>query len=30
MGPELLIRYHRHQFWPGGLSLLNLCGIDAS
>jgi hypothetical protein len=29
-GPALLIRYHRHQFWPGGLSLLNQCGIDAS
>jgi hypothetical protein len=30
MGPALLIRYHRHQFWPGGLSLLNRSGIDAS
>jgi hypothetical protein len=30
MGPALLIRYHRHQFWPGGLSLLNRSSIDAS
>jgi hypothetical protein len=30
MGPALLIRHPRHQFWPGGLSLLNQCGMDAS
>ncbi len=29
-GPALLIRHPMHQFWPGGLSLLNQCGMDAS
>ena len=30
MGPALLIRHPRHQFWPDGLSLLHQKGIDAS
>jgi hypothetical protein len=30
MGPALLIRHPMNQFWPGGLSLLNQCGMDAS
>jgi integrase len=30
MGPALLIRHPMHQFWAGGLSLLNQSGIDAS
>jgi integrase len=30
MGPALLIRQPRHQFWPGGLSVLHQSGIDAS
>jgi hypothetical protein len=30
MGPALLIRHPRHQFWPDGLSLLDQSGIDAS
>lgn len=30
MGPALLIPYHRHQFWPGGHSLLDQRGINAS
>jgi hypothetical protein len=29
MGPALLIRHPRHQFWPGGLSQLHQSGIDA-
>ena len=29
-GPALLIRHPRHQFWPGGLSVLHQSGIDAS
>ena len=29
MGPALLIRHPRHQFWPDGLSLLDQSGIDA-
>ena len=28
MGPALLIRHPRHQFWPDGLSLYNQKGID--
>jgi len=30
MGPALLNRHPMHQFWAGGLSLLNQCGFDAS
>jgi integrase len=30
MGPALLNRHPRHQFWPDGLSLLDQSGIDAS
>jgi integrase len=30
MGPALLNRHPIHQFWPGGLSLYNQKGIDAS
>ena len=30
MGPALLLRHPRHQFWPDGLSLYNQKGIDAS
>jgi len=30
MGPALLNRHPRHQFWPHGLSLHNQSGIDAS
>jgi len=29
MGPALLIRHPRHQFCPGGLSMLHQKGIDA-
>lgn len=30
MGPALLLRHPVHQYWPGGLSVLNQKGIDAS
>jgi hypothetical protein len=29
MGPALLFRHPRHQFWPDGHSVLNQKGIDA-